>query len=544
MVLVLCLLLPQLSAAQNRGVAGGDGAAQLYSEALKHQAGSPQRITALEILATRYPSHELLDDTLELLIWEYRRSGDRTRAMNAANRLLTVVPNNPVAAVIVAENQPASAANTERAETTASEQGAQRALTALEVWRRPQALPDAEYSRMSAEVRAALSRVVGHAALRREDYATAQTHLRQAVEQDPNNAQDVYALALAYLMAEKSDREQGFWFLARAVNLSGATPESAQINAFALEQYKEAGGSEPDWNRFLAAASTATMPPARETVVAQRASQPSPERKPAPQQDRASKADAKDSEKKEAKREKQRSRRDKDQTEAKAKKPKRDSNRESARTKEPDLEARAAELARKDAERRDPLIPTEPFRRKARAGEPVSLGILIEASSRIRDKRSGVFRGLVDTLYGLGLKDEAFILTFSNELVMEQDLTDDPKTLYDALEQIESKEGNALYDAVSAAAGHLRRIAKNQNRVLLVVADSADTDSQTSPYLLRNNLRDVTVYCIGVDVAQSEQKILERLAALTGGRASFVQDASQFPAASQLIARNIYGEQK
>ena len=101
----------------------------------------------------------------------------------------------------------------------------------------------------------------------------------------------------------------------------------------------------------------------------------------------------------------------------------------------------------------------------------MSLGILVETSLAKKGSRSAVVNSLIDMLRHMSDQDEAFILTYDNNLVFAQDLTNDPQQLEEALEGIKPQRGAVLDDAIAFAAGHLARIAKYPNRQLLVISD-------------------------------------------------------------------------
>lgn len=73
----------------------------------------------------------------------------------------------------------------------------------------------------------------------------------------PNSARYVYGLAIA-MLKQKPPQSQGYWYLARAVNLSRGTPQGPQIAEFARAEYVGAGGSDSNWERFLIAARAPT----------------------------------------------------------------------------------------------------------------------------------------------------------------------------------------------------------------------------------------------------------------------------------------------
>jgi len=190
-----------------------------------------------------------------------------------------------------------------------------------------------------------------------------------------------------------------------------------------------------------------------------------------------------------------------------------------------------------------PLPPTQTAPKPvSHPGGPVSLGILMEASISNRENRRTVTYALTDLVRHLRQNDEAFILSFSHDLVFEQDLTSNYEYLRDAVESIKPQSGTALLDAVGFASGHLNRISrKGTNRVLLVVSDGNDINSRTSPYEVTGAIDSsgVKIYCIGVGIDNpSNRSRLQALAARSGGRATFVRPEN-FRAAAHEIAQGM-----
>jgi hypothetical protein len=172
-------------------------------------------------------------------------------------------------------------------------------------------------------------------------------------------------------------------------------------------------------------------------------------------------------------------------------------------------------------------------------GEPFSLGILIEASALGRSSRSALVQGLSDIARNLRPEDEAFILSFSDKLDFQQDLTGNYRLLEQAVDQIHPQRGSALLDAVSFAASHLKRIAKNKYRVLLVVSDGDSDVTASSP--LSSAVNELRIYCIGLGVDdENHRSLLQTLAARTGGGAAFIESPEQFETATLHVAQEIY----
>jgi hypothetical protein len=89
--------------------------------------------------------------------------------------------------------------------------------------------------------------------------------------------------------------------------------------------------------------------------------------------------------------------------------------------------------------------------------------------------RDAIIHSLTDLERRLhGPDDEAFILSFNHNVLFVQDLTGDAQQEEQAMAAIRPHAGKALLDAAGFAAGHLRRISKNDNRVLLLISDGGE----------------------------------------------------------------------
>jgi hypothetical protein len=73
---------------------------------------------------------------------------------------------------------------------------AEHALEVLQKWTKPDGVSDADFTKQKTQFGAIMESVAGFSALQLKDYASAQKHLRTAVETDPSNVENVYALAV------------------------------------------------------------------------------------------------------------------------------------------------------------------------------------------------------------------------------------------------------------------------------------------------------------------------------------------------------------
>jgi VWFA-related protein len=176
---------------------------------------------------------------------------------------------------------------------------------------------------------------------------------------------------------------------------------------------------------------------------------------------------------------------------------------------------------------------------------PVALGIVIDNSGSMRDKRSSVNAAALNLVRASNPQDQVCVVNFNNEYYLDQDYTGNVSLLRDALERIEARGGTALYDAIVATSDHLMKSAKLQKKIILVVTDGEDTASRDT---LEKAVRAIavdggpTVYTIGLLGHEREKKArraLRIIAEQTGGVAFFPNDVNEVEAISQQIAHDI-----
>jgi Ca-activated chloride channel family protein len=181
---------------------------------------------------------------------------------------------------------------------------------------------------------------------------------------------------------------------------------------------------------------------------------------------------------------------------------------------------------------------------------PVSLGILIDSSGSMYDKRAAVDAASLDLVKLSNREDEAFLVDFSSEPYIDQDFTSSIAKLQQGLGYIKSSGGTALYDAVAASADYLVKDAKQSKQVLLIVTDGDDNASNaTLEEAIRRvqNLDGPSIYCIGLlfgeDVSRRESKhsreVLTNLAEQTGGKAYFPKALKDVDGIAQEVAQDI-----
>lgn len=176
---------------------------------------------------------------------------------------------------------------------------------------------------------------------------------------------------------------------------------------------------------------------------------------------------------------------------------------------------------------------------------PVAMGIVIDNSGSMRDKRPQVNAAAINLVKSSNPQDQVFVVNFNEEYFLDQDYTGSVPKLKDALERIESRGGTALYDAVVASADHLKKSGALEKKVLLVVTDGEDNASRES---LEQTLRRLeekngpTIYTIGLlaeEHGKRARRALREMAEDTGGVSFFPKDLDEVQAITTQIAHDI-----
>ena len=181
---------------------------------------------------------------------------------------------------------------------------------------------------------------------------------------------------------------------------------------------------------------------------------------------------------------------------------------------------------------------------------PVSLGILVDSSGSMYDKRSAVDAASLNLVKLSNPQDEAFVVDFSSEAYIDQDFTNSIAKLQQGLSYIKSSGGTALYDAVIASADYLSKNAKRSKQVLLIVTDGDDNASSATLEAAIRRVQDLdgpAIYCIGLlfgdDVSHGEarhsREVLTELANQTGGEAYFPKSLKDVDGIAQEVAQDI-----
>jgi VWFA-related protein len=178
---------------------------------------------------------------------------------------------------------------------------------------------------------------------------------------------------------------------------------------------------------------------------------------------------------------------------------------------------------------------------------PVSLGIIIDNSGSMRDKRQRVGAASLALVKASNPQDEVFIVNFNDDAFLDQPFTNDIKKLEETLDKIDTKGGTAMRDALSMSIDYLRDKGKKDKKVLVVVTDGNDnTSSMGLEDLVRKAQQSgVLIYSLGLlseeeaREARRAKRSLHDLAVASGGLDYYPKDLEEIAKITPDVAREI-----
>ncbi|MCC6859108.1 MAG: VWA domain-containing protein [Bryobacterales bacterium] len=178
---------------------------------------------------------------------------------------------------------------------------------------------------------------------------------------------------------------------------------------------------------------------------------------------------------------------------------------------------------------------------------PVSLGLIVDNSGSMRDKRQKVESAALALVKDSNPEDEVFIVNFNDEAFLDKDFTSDIKAMEEGLTRIDSRGGTAMRDALRMSLDHLKEKAKKDKKVLVVVTDGNDNASSiTLEHLVKAAQQsEVLVYAVGLlneeerREAKRAKRALDALTEATGGQAYYPKEVAEVDKIAHQVAHDI-----
>jgi Ca-activated chloride channel homolog len=189
----------------------------------------------------------------------------------------------------------------------------------------------------------------------------------------------------------------------------------------------------------------------------------------------------------------------------------------------------------------------QPIKNFRREDVPVSMGILIDNSGSMRDKRQKVAAAAKALILASNPQDEDFIVNFNDDAFLDQPFTSDVKKLSSVLDKLDARGGTAMRDAIRMSIAYMKEKGTREKKVLLIVTDGNDNMSEILPDQLMREVResDVLIYSIGLlneeepRDAAAAKKALRALAEASGGLDYYPKDLSEVEKITPQVAHEI-----
>jgi Ca-activated chloride channel homolog len=188
--------------------------------------------------------------------------------------------------------------------------------------------------------------------------------------------------------------------------------------------------------------------------------------------------------------------------------------------------------------------PIKVFRRE---DVPISLGIIVDNSGSMREKRQKVETASLDLVRASNPQDEVFIVNFNDDPYLDVPLTSDIKKMEEGIARIDSRGGTAMRDAIDSSMTYLKKEGHRQKKVLLVITDGNDNASSISLEKLVNRAQqnEVLVYSIGLlneeerREARLAKRALDAISRDSGGLAFYPKGPAEVDAIALQVAHEI-----
>ncbi len=179
----------------------------------------------------------------------------------------------------------------------------------------------------------------------------------------------------------------------------------------------------------------------------------------------------------------------------------------------------------------DSKPPAQILRFNAETNLPLQVGLLVDASSSVRDRFKFEQESAIEFLnQTIRLRyDSAFVVGFDATPEITQDFTDNTDLLAHGVHELRPGGGTALYDALYYACREkLLKAPKNTpvRRAIILLSDGEDNQSHVTreESIEMAQRAEAIVYTISTTVSGTKgpgDKVLERIADATGGRPFF-----------------------
>jgi Ca-activated chloride channel family protein len=172
--------------------------------------------------------------------------------------------------------------------------------------------------------------------------------------------------------------------------------------------------------------------------------------------------------------------------------------------------------------------------------EPISIGIVLDASASMRKKMDESRRAIMEFLKASTTGDEFSLLKFNDRPESVCPFTTDPKDIENILPSVQAEGWTSLFDAIYLGVNQMKH-ANHARKVLLILSDGGDNNSRYTEREITNLVKeeDVRIFSISIfDKSSSLEAITEE----SGGRAFRVRKLEELPELAATVSEELHSE--
>jgi len=178
---------------------------------------------------------------------------------------------------------------------------------------------------------------------------------------------------------------------------------------------------------------------------------------------------------------------------------------------------------------------------------PISVGILLDLSSSMKDKIDTARQALSEFFQNSNPKDDYFVIGFSDRPALLADATHSTASIENKLALTIPYGNTALLDSIYMGVNKLRT-ARYKRRALVIISDGGDNHSRYTAREIRSLVQeeDVEIYALGIFSKVfktyeewSGERLLTTITEATGGHTVKVNDIQELPQAAANISRQL-----
>lgn len=189
----------------------------------------------------------------------------------------------------------------------------------------------------------------------------------------------------------------------------------------------------------------------------------------------------------------------------------------------------------------------QPLRYFSTEDAPISIGVLLDLSSSMKDKIDTARQALHEFFSNSNPGDDYFVIGFADRPALLADSTRSTESIESKLALTEPYGNTALLDSIYVGLNKLRS-ARYPRRALVIISDGGDNHSRYDQKEIRRLVEeaDVEIYALGIfsRVFRTYEEwagkgLLTRITEATGGHTVTINNLDELPAAAAAISREL-----